>query len=94
MTVESLSMVAGVVLSLVWSYIPGAQGWFDKLAPNYKRLVMLASLLVVAGGVFGLACMGRLDAVACDGDGAWQLVELFVLAAVANQGAYMLTPKS
>ena len=93
MTVETLVMAAGVVLSLAFSYIPGLQGWFDQLAGNYKRLVMVGALLIVAAGAFGFACMGRLDAVTCDGEGAWQLVELFIMAAIANQGTYSLTKK-
>lgn len=92
MSAEVLTMATGVGLSLGFSYIPGLKQWFSKQSPNTKRLVMLASLAVVAGGVFGLACLGRYAAVACTADGAWQMVELFIMAAIANQTAYKLTP--
>ena len=93
MSSEFLSLSAGVTLSLAFSYIPGAKDWFAGLAPNYKRLVMLGSLLLVALGIFGLACLGRYDAITCDIDGAWQVGEVFLFAAIGSQGAYALTPK-
>jgi hypothetical protein len=90
MTVETLTMAAGVIISLVFSYVPGASGWFDGLGSLQKRLVMLTALFVAAAGAFGMACAGRLD-LACDGNGAWQLLELWLMAAVANQATYTMT---
>jgi hypothetical protein len=93
---EDLSMAAGVLLSLVFSYLPGVSERFVQLSPTHKRLVMLALLGVVTGGVFALSCMespalpGR---VVCDQAGAWGLVRAFVLAAIANQSAYALSPR-
>lgn len=93
MSSELLAAVSGVVLSLAFSYIPGLRGWFDNLKPDYKRLTMLGVLLLSAAGAYGLACIGRYGVVTCDVDGIWQLVEVFIYAAVANQSAYALTPK-
>ena len=93
MTVEQLALAAGTVLSLLFSYVPKFKDWFDKLEGNEKRLIMLASLFVTAAGIFGLACTGKFDiAVACDLDGALGMFELFILAAIANQAAYKLSP--
>lgn len=91
---QTLTMIAGVVLSLAFSYIPGLRDWFDAQTSNTKRLIMLGAILVVAAGAFGVACLGRYDGVVCDVNGAWDMVELFVLAAIANQTAYQLTPKN
>ena len=94
MTSEFLASTAGIVLSLLFSYIPKFSAWFDALEGNSKRLIMLASLFVTAAGIFGLACTGKFDiAVACDLDGALGMFELFVLASIANQAAYKLTPR-
>jgi len=94
MTSEFLASTAGIVLSLLFSYIPKFEGWFDALDGNSKRLIMLASLFVTAAGVFGLACTGKFSIdVACDLDGALGMLELFILASIANQAAYKLTPK-
>ncbi len=92
MNTEVLVMIAGVALSLVFSYVPKVKVWFSDQQPNTKRLVMLSSLAATSLGAFALACMGRLDTVACTADGSWQLLEYFVLAAIANQTAYGFTP--
>ena len=93
MNAELLAGTSGIVLSLAFSYIPKFKDWFYGLDGNYKRLAMLVVLMATAGGIYGLSCTGRFDiAVACDLDGALGLVELFVLASIANQTAYQLTP--
>ena len=95
MTAEFLASTAGIVLSLLFSYVPKFEGWYDALPGDSKRLIMLASLLVTAGAVFGLSCTGKFDiAVACSLDGALGMFELFIFAAVANQAAYKLTPRN
>ena len=93
MNAELLASFGGVVFSLLFSYFPGLSGIFDPLPANQKRLVMLAVLVATAAGVFGLACVGKYNLVACNVDGAWALLEYFVLAAIANQTAYRLSPK-
>jgi uncharacterized membrane protein YwzB len=91
MTAESLASLAGVVLSLMFSYVPGLRDRFETLSPTYKRLVMLACLLFVAIAVLALSCANLWSFVQCDKSGILKLVEIFVAAAVANQGAYLLT---
>ena len=93
MTAQLLTTIAGVLISLAFSYVPGASDWFAKLDGTYKRLVMLAALLLAAGGAFGLGCAGYSTGVPCDGHGALKMLELFILAAMANQSAFLLTPK-
>lgn len=95
MTPELLASVAGIVLSLCFSYIPGAEGKWANLDGNYKRLIMLGLLLAVALAVFGLACGGiELEGVAvvCDQAGAMALLNVFIMAAIANQAAFLLSP--
>lgn len=92
MDAKLLTMIAGVILSLAFSYIPKLKTWFENQSPNTKRLVMLGAIALAAGGAFGLACLGRFDGLACTQAGAWDIVELLFLAAIANQTAYKLTP--
>lgn len=92
MTAEQLSLIVGVVLSLLFSYFPGLKGWFEKLQPDEKRLVMLGVLFVVTAGIFGLSCAKLFEYFVCSWSGVWEAVKLFILAAVANQTAYSLTP--
>ena len=93
MSTEQISLIVGVLLSLVFSYVPGIKDEFNKLVPNQKRVVMLVLLMIVPLGAFGLSCAGRGDFYVCDYDGLWAVLESFILAAIANQGAYALTPK-
>lgn len=97
MTAEELAGIAGMVLSLVFSYVPGLRQRYGALDGNRKRLVMLVALAVTALGVYGLACTGLGPdfglAVTCDRQGAVALVQAFVMALVANQATYALTPR-
>jgi hypothetical protein len=93
MSPELLALIAGTFLSLVFSYVPKLNKAFAQLEGDYKRLIMLGALLLSALGVFGLSCANWYDLVSCDVAGVKELIEIFILSAIANQGAYMLTPK-
>ena len=100
MTSDLLSSVAGVVLSLLFSYLPGLSGWYGGLGGDKKRLIMLGMLALVAGGMYALDCGGLLVKLAPDvagmcsaADGWVQVVRAFVLAMIANQAAFTISPK-
>lgn len=94
MTPELLSSLAGIVLSLLFSYVPGLSTWYARLDTQYKSLSMVVLLLLTAGGVFGLACAGLLASVTCDQAGGIQMIKIFVAALIANQAAYILSPQT
>ena len=56
MTATILSGIAGVILSLLFSYVPKLNTKFAAKSAEEKKLWMLALLAVVAGGAFGLSC--------------------------------------
>ena len=66
MSAELLSTIAGAILSLLFSYVPGLSGWYQKLGENgdgvdggtARRLFMLGLLVLTAAGAYGLACSG------------------------------------
>jgi len=93
MTPESLALLSGVILSLAFSYIPGLRTWYEVLDSDRKRLVMLAALFVAVAGTFALSCAGYGDQFACTTAGAYDAITVFVLAMVANQATYLVTPK-
>lgn len=93
MTSEMLAGYAGILLSLVCSYVPGLKERFAGLDPEKKRLVMLALLVVCAFAIYAAGCIGYLDAVSCDQAGIKKLVNVFIVAMVANQSVYAITPK-
>lgn len=90
---DSLAMIAGVILSLAFSYIPGARNWFDQYAPEAKRLIMLVLLAIAAFGSYGLACAGVLSGIACTVPGAIDVVWTLVMAVIANQSIYAISPR-
>ena len=92
-SIESLSLLAGAALSLLFAYVPGLSGWFDGLDSTYKRLVMGASIVVVGAASYGLGCAGLEGAITCSTDSAWVLVKLIGLTLVANQSTYSLGVK-
>jgi len=98
MSVESLALIAGGVLALLFSYIPGLNASFAGLGSEVKRLIMAGLLFLVAGSIYGLACAGvgaSLDiSVLCTQEGFLGLVKVFVLAVIANQSAYAIAPRT
>lgn len=90
---EQLGSIAGVILSLLFSYLPGVRERFDLLAGTEKRLFMAALLLAVSIGALGLSCANIVQAVECSQSGAISLISTFISALVANQAAYLISPK-
>lgn len=94
MDTEQITYIAGALLSLGFTYLPGLNTWFGKLAKENKKLVMLIVLALATAAVFGYSCAGQGAAFTCDQAGAWAAVALFIKAAIANQAAHRLTPKA
>lgn len=92
MSAEQLSAIAGIILSLAFSYVPKLNDWYSTLAGTSKRLVMAAALLIVAGASLWLSCANLIVSVACTQAGLFSLINAFVMALVANQATYMITP--
>jgi hypothetical protein len=93
MNAEQLNVVAGVVLSLAFSYIPGLSDWYGGLDGTKKRLVMLAALAAVALGSAALSCGNVVLVVVCDKAGLLALFYAFVQAVIANQATYLISPR-
>ena len=58
MSAETLSLITGTLLSLLFSYVPEIHDWFSNFEPTRKRLIMLGLLLLVSGSIYGFSCMG------------------------------------
>lgn len=97
MSAENLSLIAGTGLSLVFSYVPGAKDWFMRFDPQIKRSIMLGLILLSSGVIYGLACLGwGADfgiTLGCSRSGLFTLVQQVVLAIIANQGVYAISPR-
>jgi hypothetical protein len=90
-----VSVVAGIVLSLLFSYVPGVQDWFGNLDGTRKRLVMLLVCALAASVIYAASCAGLAyqSTITCDKQGLMALLQLFAGAVVANQMAYLLISK-
>ena len=97
MTANVISLSAGVILSLLFSYVPGVNGWFNKFDGTRKRLIMLLLLVVAAAAGFGISCLGWAEAfnlsVTCDTAGAVGLFQQLMIAIIGNQSIYSISPK-
>ena len=97
MNADTLALIAGVVMSLAFSYIPGLKTWFGKLASERKQLTMGIVLVAVAGAILGLACAGVGGdlgiAVTCDRAGVLAFARVLILALIANQSTYLITKR-
>jgi hypothetical protein len=99
MDINLLALIAGGLLSLCFSYIPGLQPWFSALTAEAKSAIMAGLLLLVSAVIFALQCGGLLEAllpglgVTCNQSGVLLLVRIFIMALVANQGVYKLSPQ-
>ena len=96
MSAEFLSTIAGVFLSLLFSYVPGLNELFAGLESKTKRLIMLALLFVVACAIYLMSCVGVLKeltglTITCDRAGLIGLVQVFVMAVIANQSTYAIS---
>lgn len=96
MSAEFLAGIAGILLSLVFSYVPGLNEKYAAFAKETKQLIMAGLLALIALVIFGLSCTTWAAAwginVTCNQAGAQELVTVFVAALVANQGLYMISP--
>lgn len=93
LTSDLLIMLAASILSLLFSYVPGLNTWFAGMDGTFKRLAMLLLMAITAGAIYGLGCAGVLSSgITCDQAGLTKLVYMFVLAVIANQATYTISP--
>lgn len=90
-TPELLAKIAGVVISLLFSYFPVLKDWYEKLTAEQKSLVMIGVLLGISVVVFLLSCFTSWIFVACTWAGAQKMLEVFLYALITNQATYLVT---
>lgn len=93
MTPVQFSAIGGVLLSLLFEYIPGLKDWFAKKPSQTKALIMLGLMFIVGVGSVLLSCYGPFEFFECSEAGIWDAVTAFAIAAATNQGTYALTKR-
>jgi len=90
---DLLAAVAGMVISLVCSYVPGIAPRWEKLSGEWKRMIMAIMLIVIAVVIVALSCAGILQGVECSQKGIWAVLSALFSALVVNQSIYALAGK-
>ena len=95
-TPEFLAMIAGGLLSLLFSYVPKLNTWYAAKTEEVKKLTMLCLMLITTIVIFALGCgeIIPINNFVCDQPSAVYFIYVFILAIVANQGIYKITPQT
>lgn len=98
MIAELLAGYVGVILSLVFSYVPGVEAWYKALEGTTKRLIMLGLLVLVTAAIFGVSCAGLGGdfgiSVECSKAGVMGLLQVLFAAIIGNQAVFLISPKT
>ena len=90
-----LLFVLGVLLSLVFTYVPEAKAWFQGLP--HQGLAMLGMVVLIGALYFGLSCTPFAVylhiTITCEASSVFSLLEAIVIIATGNQLTYLLAPK-
>ena len=84
LTPQVIIAVAAALITVVSFYVPK----FQALQKNYKQLVQLLLMALVALGAFGLSCTTLYDFVSCDIVGASKVAEYFAVAVLSQVATY------
>ena len=91
---DPLSSIAGLVLSLCFSYIPGLSGAYARLGTTAKSLIMAVLLAVVALGSVLWTCRTASVMGSCVSETWGGYFQAFISALVANVGAHHISPET
>jgi hypothetical protein len=92
---EVLIALAGVVLSVIFTYMPKLRVMYGGLASETKQLIQLILITSIAGIMFAFTCTSffMVPGVECTQQGMITLIIYIFLAAGGNQLAYKLSPQ-
>lgn len=94
-TSDWLVIVAGFLLSLAFSYVPGLNTWYAAKAKEFQKLLMAGIILLVLVVVFVMQCAGFANTgLECTPQGVINAVIVYGLALAANQGVYGVSPQT
>jgi hypothetical protein len=95
LTSDFIAWVAGIVVSLLFSYFPVLNTKFAALTTEAKSGIMIGMMALAGFGIWGAGCAGWIDAnLACTTATIPQLVKLIVQALIANQSTFMVSPQT
>jgi len=96
MTAELLTKLSGILVSLVFSYVPVVNSWYyNKLPKEWRGLFMAGVMLLITVLFFVFGCYGMFNIqIDCTSKSVESLVTTYFWALLLNQGTYLVTPES
>lgn len=91
MSSEKLASIVGVLISLLFAYLPGLKTWFDKQTSEAKGGITAGITVLAAFAIYGLSCAGWFTelGVTCSQGGLQQLISIVIGALVGLAGTYV-----
>lgn len=93
MTAQGLVAIASVLLSVLFTYVPGMNEWYAGMQKTHKQLLMGGLLVLTTGFIMLSSCMEWWTWVECDKQGVLDMLATLALAIAANQGTHQITPE-
>lgn len=94
MTPTEIVTITGVLLAVLFEYLPGLHTWYNALKDTEQRLIMLGLMVITVAATYGLSCAGWLHAWQCNQVGIKDAVFALGLAIAANQGTHRILPRN
>jgi hypothetical protein len=91
MTSDKLATLVGVLISLLFAYLPGLKSWFEKQVPELKAGLTAVVTVIAAVAIYGLSCANWFPelGVTCTKAGLQQLISVVIGALVGMAGGYV-----
>jgi hypothetical protein len=91
MTSDKLAALVGLIISLLFAYLPGLKSWFEKQGSEFKAGLTAAITVIAALAIYGLSCANWFPelGVTCTKAGLQQLVSVVIGALVGMAGGYV-----
>jgi len=91
LTPELLASIAGIILTLSFTYIPGWRVMYAELSSEKKSLIMLGCLVVVTSALYLLVKFGVL--LPDQPVNGWTFFWMLYLTLTGNQIVYKISPQ-
>ena len=93
-TPELLASLAGVLLTLILSYVPTLNVKYAAMSAQTKSLINLGCLLAIAVGIVLLSCTNVMAIIACQKADLIVFVQTFIFAMIANATSFTVLPQT
>lgn len=95
MTPETIASLAGLIISVIFSYFPILRVKYAALSEELKSVIMIALMILAGFAAWGAGCIGWVETnLACDVSSVQKLIWLILVAIATNQGVHRISPQT